>query len=71
MTVHMAPDQVVGIINVDFADRISSQEVETAAAAIEQRVHEAYPEMVAIFVRPRGGILLAARQPEREGVPQL
>jgi cation diffusion facilitator family transporter len=71
MTVHMAPDQVVGIINVDFADRISSQEVETAAAAIEQRVHEAYPEMVAIFVRPRSSILLAARQPEREGVPQL
>ena len=70
MTVHMAPDQVVGIVNVDFADRISSQEVEAAAATIEQRIRETYPEMVAIFVRPRGGHLLAAQLPEREGVPQ-
>ena len=69
-TVHMAPDQVVGIVNVDFADRISSQEVEAAAAIIEQRIRETYPEMVAIFVRPRTGNLLAARHPEREGAPQ-
>ena len=69
-TVHMAPDQVVGIVNVDFADRISSQEVEAAAAIIEQRIRETYPEMVAIFVRPRSGNLLAARYPEREGAPQ-
>jgi cation diffusion facilitator family transporter len=68
-TVHMAPDQVVGIVNVDFVDRISSQEVEGAAAVIEQRIREAYPEMVAIFVRPRGGHLLAARHPETEGAP--
>jgi len=69
-TVHMAPDQVVGIVNVDFADRISSQELETAAAVIEHRIRETYPEMVAVFVRPRAGNLLAIRQPEREGVPQ-
>ena len=57
-TVHMAPDQVVGIVNVDFTDRIPSQEVETAANLIEQRIRDTYPEMVAVFVRPRGPSLL-------------
>jgi cation diffusion facilitator family transporter len=58
LTVHMAPHQVVGIINVDFAEGLSSTQVEDTAAAIEARALESWPEMVAVFVRPRNGALV-------------
>jgi divalent metal cation (Fe/Co/Zn/Cd) transporter len=52
-TIHLAPDQVVAGLSLDFADTIAAAEVEAAVAAIERRVRAAYPEVVTLLIKPR------------------
>lgn len=52
-TIHLAPDQVVAGLSLDFADTIAAAEVEAAVAAIERRVRAAYPEVVTLLIKPQ------------------
>jgi len=51
-TVHLGPDQVVSALSVDFSDAQSARDVERAVSALERRIRDAHPEIVALFVKP-------------------
>jgi divalent metal cation (Fe/Co/Zn/Cd) transporter len=62
--VHLAPDQVVAAMNVDFDDELSAREVEDIVADIERRIRTEHPEIVSLFLKPqRVGARRPASQP--------
>ncbi len=52
ITVHLAPQQVVIGLNLEFMDCMSAPRIEQAVAEIERRVRERHGEVVAMFVKP-------------------
>lgn len=52
-TVHMAPDQVITALSLEFSDKLTTPEIEQAIDAIERAVHEAHPEVIAVFAKPQ------------------
>lgn len=52
-TVHIGPRQVVAALSVDFTDTITAGEVETIVARLEDRVRQAYPEVVSLLIKPQ------------------
>lgn len=52
-TVHLAPDQVVAALALEFRDTLTTPEIEETIDTLERRVHDAHPEVMAIFVRPQ------------------
>src|SRR2546423_1308160 len=44
VTVHLAPDQVVAALSLEFRDPLTTPEIEKAVASIEQRIRERRPE---------------------------
>jgi cation diffusion facilitator family transporter len=53
LTVHLAPQQIVVALDVDFADDLRASEVETIAGRIEQTIRAQHPEVVRLSVSPR------------------
>lgn len=51
-TVHMAPDQVVAALSLEFRDTMTAPEIERAVDALEAAIQAAHPEVIAIFVKP-------------------
>jgi len=52
-TVHLAPDQIVVALALEFNDALTTPEIETTIDTLERRIHEAQPDVVAVFVRPQ------------------
>jgi cation diffusion facilitator family transporter len=52
-TIHLAPRQVVAMLNVHFANTLTAGEVEAAVDMIERRIKSALPEVEAVFVKPQ------------------
>lgn len=52
ITVHMAPQQVVVALNIEFMDCMSAPRIEHAVAEIERRLKERHEDVVALFVKP-------------------
>jgi len=53
ITVHLAPDQIVAAMDVNFADGLSAADVEHIAQRMESRVKSEQPDVIAIFVSPK------------------
>lgn len=53
MTIHLAPDQVIATISLDFDDDLGTRGIERAVAAIEKRAKEAHGEVASVFIRPQ------------------
>ena len=53
VTVHLAPDQVVAALSLEFKDPLTTPDIERAVVAIERRIREAHPEVVSVFVKPQ------------------
>ncbi len=53
LTVHLAPDQIVAALSLEFDDALRTPQIEQAVAQIEQRVRTQYPQVVALFVKPQ------------------
>jgi cation diffusion facilitator family transporter len=53
VTVHLAPQQVVAAMSLEFADPLTTPEIESTVQAIETKIREAHPEVVAVFVKPQ------------------
>lgn len=51
-SVHMAPDQVVAALSLEFRDSMTAPEIERAVDALEAAIQAAHPEVIAIFVKP-------------------
>ncbi|MGH8215982.1 MAG: cation diffusion facilitator family transporter [Rhodanobacteraceae bacterium] len=52
-TVQLAPEQIVAALSLEFADDARAPEIEEQVTAIERKVREAHPEVVALFVKPQ------------------
>ena len=52
-TTHLAPDQVVAALCIEFSDELRAPEIEEAVRSLERRVREKHPEVVALFVKPQ------------------
>jgi cation diffusion facilitator family transporter len=53
LTVHLAPDQIVVALSVEFADGLATTQIEETVLALERNIQEQHPEIVAIFVKPQ------------------
>jgi cation diffusion facilitator family transporter len=52
-TVHMSPDQVVVGLAVEFRDQLTTSGIEQATLELERDIHDAHPEVIAVFVKPQ------------------
>jgi cation diffusion facilitator family transporter len=53
ITVHMAPDQIVVALNVEFDDALTAPQIEATVAAMEEKIRARHPEVVSLFVKPQ------------------
>ncbi|HEY7231615.1 MAG TPA: cation diffusion facilitator family transporter [Pseudolabrys sp.] len=53
LTVHLAPDQVVVALRLEFRDDLTAPAIEKITAKLERRIHDAHPDVIAIFVKPQ------------------
>lgn len=53
ITVHLAPDQIVVSMDVDFADDLRASEVETIVGDLDRQLKEKHSDVIALFVNPR------------------
>jgi cation diffusion facilitator family transporter len=53
LSIHLAPDQVVSTLSLDFDDKMMTRDIERAVVAIEQRIQAAHPEIRRLFIRPQ------------------
>jgi len=73
-TVHMAPDQVIAALSLEFRDSLETPEIERAITTLERAIHERHPEVIAIFVKPQASVTqptLPGRFPGRAKKPEL
>ena len=50
---HLAPDQIVVTLSLEFSDEMRTPQIEEAVRSLEARVREQHPEVVALFVKPQ------------------
>jgi cation diffusion facilitator family transporter len=55
LSIHLAPDQVVAMVSLDFQDGLRTVEIERAVISIEERAKTAFPQIKSLFVRPQAG----------------
>lgn len=53
-TMHFGPTDVLVALSVDFANRLSANQVEDAVSRIERRIKAAHPEVTRVFVEAQG-----------------
>ncbi len=53
LTIHLAPDQVLVTISLDFEDDLTTRKIAAAVTAVESRAKAAHPEIVSVFIRPQ------------------
>ena len=53
LTVQLAPKQIVAALSVQFADDIRASEIEALVQDLEQRIRQAHPGVVGLFVKPQ------------------
>jgi len=53
LTIHLAPEQIVAALDLEFADELKTPQIERSVQALEQQVREKHPEVVALFVKPK------------------
>jgi cation diffusion facilitator family transporter len=53
VTVHLAPDQVVAALSLEFRDPLTTPDIEKAVATIEQRIRAKHPEVTSVFIKPQ------------------
>lgn len=53
LTVHLAPDQIVVTLSLEFSDNLRTPELEQCVEALERRIRAKHPEVVSLFVKPQ------------------
>jgi cation diffusion facilitator family transporter len=53
ITAHLAPQQVVAALSVDFVDELTTADIEACVTRIEAQVRERHPEITMLFVKPQ------------------
>lgn len=52
-TVHLAPDQIVATLSLEFCDDLMTPEIEAHVAELERRIKAKHPDIIALFVKPQ------------------
>jgi cation diffusion facilitator family transporter len=52
ITVHLAPQQIVAVLDVDFSDQLSSSDVEKVSKRLERLVKSEHADVMTLFVNP-------------------
>jgi cation diffusion facilitator family transporter len=63
ITVHLAPQQVVAALSLEFKDELTTPQIENAVAAIEGRICSQNPEVYTIFIKPQSSATREQRAP--------
>ena len=53
LATHLAPDQVVVTLSLEFSDELRTPEIEEAVRSLEARIRAKHPEVIALFVKPQ------------------
>ncbi|WP_109126068.1 cation diffusion facilitator family transporter [Dyella sp. C11] len=53
LTVHLAPDQILAGLSVEFVKDLHADQIEACVQSIEQRIQNAHPEIVTLFIKPQ------------------
>jgi cation diffusion facilitator family transporter len=53
VAIHLAPDQIVVTLSVEFSDELRTPEIEEAVRSLEARIRAKHPEVIALFVKPQ------------------
>ena len=64
LTTHVAPDQIIASVSLEFDDGLRAPEIEAAVTSIEDAVRARAPAIVLLFVKPQtaGGYDRARRR---------
>jgi divalent metal cation (Fe/Co/Zn/Cd) transporter len=72
LTVHLAPDQILVALSLEFADDLRTPDIEAKIVELERRVRTSFPSVIAVFVKPQSaGGFSAARQRRYGHAPKL
>ncbi|HEY2773845.1 MAG TPA: cation diffusion facilitator family transporter [Candidatus Binatia bacterium] len=52
-TVHLAPQQVVAALSLEFSDELTAPRIEETVIAVEKKVRGTHPQVIALFVKPQ------------------
>ena len=53
MTVHLAPEQIIVALSLEFADELKTPDIEVKLIELEDRVRQLHPSVIALFVKPQ------------------
>jgi cation diffusion facilitator family transporter len=53
LTVHLAPDEIVLALSLEFADRLNTTDIEQRVAQLERQLRAAHPEIITVFIKPQ------------------
>jgi cation diffusion facilitator family transporter len=53
LTIHLAPQQILVALSLEFADELRTPEIEAKVIELERRVRLMHPGVVALFVKPQ------------------
>jgi cation diffusion facilitator family transporter len=65
-TVHLAPNNVVAYLSLDFFDYMRAPDIEHAVVQLETQIRAAHPEVSALFVKPQSVQVAAERRRQGE-----
>jgi cation diffusion facilitator family transporter len=51
-SVHMAPDQVVIALSLEFRDDLTANQIESTVDLLEERIQQRHQDVIAVFVKP-------------------
>ncbi len=61
VAMHLAPDQIVVTLSLEFSDELRTPQIEDAVRSVEARIRDKHPEVIALFVKPQSQ--LVSRKP--------
>jgi cation diffusion facilitator family transporter len=53
ITVHLAPDQIMAALSLEFDDSLTTPAIERKVEQLEERVRTAHKDVVALFIKPQ------------------
>lgn len=71
LTAQLSPDQAIVALSVQFDPALRAAEIETVVAAVERRVRQSHPEVVALFIKPQSHAGFEAAKRSRFGAPSV
>lgn len=53
LTVHLAPEQIMVALSVEFSSDLTTAAIEASVEGIEERIRRTHPEIVTVFIKPQ------------------